>query len=370
MREHLQFLKNGRIIETTTPSNGVVMNQVRFPKFAAIAAILLFLAQPFASAKDQKPNQAPPISKQTKLQLTRLLSSEFVWTRKAFPLGNEGIVIMPNGDLNPDGPNLEKAVMARGMAAKAGERVQITDVKFKGSEIVLEINGGSKKKTKWYQHIEVGIGNNTAQAPDSGPAPKGTYLTMEFKGYVPEVTLDELKARMNPVVDFSVKSATQAYVETLPPIARKAIENHEALVGMNKEMVTESMGRPPKRIRDKDDQNRSYEEWIFGEPPQDVEFVRFVGDEVVRVEVMKVNGDKIVRTQREITLNDPAVATAQPKPVTGPRPANAPTLRRPGEEIPDTDPNGIQTRVPNPRPSGTSTDPGPPKTFISSGPAR
>ena len=345
------------------------MKQIRSVQFAAVALILLTIANPFAFAKGPKPGQAPPISKETKTQIMRLLSSEFVWTRKPFPMGMEGIVIMPNGDVNPDGPNLERAVAAKGMAAKAGERVQITDVKFKGSEIVLEINGGGKKKSKWYQHVQVGIGGSTGQAPDSGPAPRGTYLTMEFQDYVPEVTLDELKARMAPVVDFSVKSAAQAYVETLPPAVQKAIENHQALVGMNKEMVTESMGRPPKRIRDKDDQNRDYEEWIFGEPPQDVEFVRFVGDEVVRVEVMKVDGEKVVRTQREVTLNDPAVASAQPKPAPAPRPANAPTLRRPGEDLPDALPVGTgtqTTRVPNP----TSPDPGPPKALVLDGPAR
>jgi hypothetical protein len=281
----------------------------------------------------------------------------------------EGLVIMPDGGLMPDGPDLERAVAAKGVAAKAGERVQITDVKFKGSEIVLEINGGGKKKSRWYQHVQVGMGGADAPLPQSNePAPRGTYLKMEFANYVPEVTLDDLKARMAAVVDFSVKSAAQAYVETLPPIARKAIENHEALVGMNKEMVTESMGRPPKRIRDKDEQNRDYEEWIFGEPPQDVEFVRFVGDEVVRVEVMKVDGEKIVRTQREVTLNDPAVATAQPKPVAQPRPANAPTLRRPGEDMPDAVPTTTQTRLPNP--NGNPTDPGPPKAFVLAGPAR
>jgi hypothetical protein len=347
------------------------MKQFRSARFVTILIVLLAIGQEAAFAKDPKPGQAPRISKETKLAIVRLLSSEFVWTRKPFPLGMEGLVIMPNGDLNPNGPDLERAVAAKGMAVKAGERVQITDVVFKGSEIILEINGGGKKKTKWYQHLQVGMGGATAQAPQPvDPSPRGTYLALEFKGYVPELTLDDIKARIAPVVDFSVKSAAQAYVDTLPPIVRKAIESHEALVGMNKEMVTESMGRPPKRIRDKDDQNRSYEEWIFGEPPQDVEFVRFVGDEVVRVEVMKVDGEKVVRTQREVQLNDPAMAAAQPKPATAPRPANAPTLRRPGEEIPDANPNGIQTRVPNPMPTGTSTDPGPPKTFINWVPAR
>jgi len=273
-------------------------------------------------------------------------------------MGMQGIVIMPDGRITPDGNDLKMAVAAKGEAVKAGEKVQITNVVFKGNEILLEINGGGKKKTKWYQHIQLGVGNTTAQAPQNDPAPRGTYLALEFKDYIPEVTLDDLKARMAPVVDFSVKSSAQAYVDTLPSIVREAIGDHRVLVGMNKEMVTESLGRPPQRIRDKDEQNRNYEEWMYGEPPADVQFVRFVGDEVVQVKIMTVDGQKIVRTQREVTLDDPAVASAaqQPKPAP-PRPANAPTLRRPGEEMPEGIPGAGTTRLPTTAPTPTGTDP-------------
>ena len=74
-----------------------------------------------------------------------------------------------------------------------------------------------------------------------------------------------------------------------------------------------------------------YEEWIYGESPADVDFVRFVGDEVVRVETMKVNGEKIVRTEKEVILEQPdkdKEAKKEPEE----RPANAPSLRRPGED--------------------------------------
>ena len=75
---------------------------------------------------------------------------------------------------------------------------------------------------------------------------------------------------------------------------------------MNREMVMASKGRPPKKIREKDGETE-YEEWIYGEPPQDVDFVRLVGDEVVRLESMKVDGEKIVHTEREVDL-PPTVA--------------------------------------------------------------
>jgi hypothetical protein len=61
-----------------------------------------------------------------------------------------------------------------------------------------------------------------------------------------------------------------------------------------------------------------------------VDFVRFVGDEVVRVENMKVDGQKTVRTQKEVDLEAPEAAkAAQPS-----QDAAPPTLRRPGEPAP------------------------------------
>jgi len=63
-----------------------------------------------------------------------------------------------------------------------------------------------------------------------------------------------------------------------------------------------------------------YEEWIYGEPPQDVDFVRFVGDEVVRVETMKVDGQKVVRVEKEVDLGEATVAKKQEgHPATAPR---------------------------------------------------
>src|SRR5258708_36528303 len=102
---------------------------------------------------------------------------------------------------------------------------------------------------------------------------------VEFNKHIPEMSLAELKEILKPVLDFTVKSAAQAYTESLAENVRNAIRDHKVLVGMNKEMVTYAKGRPPQRIRDREG-NQDYEEWMFGFPPQDVEFIRFVGDQV------------------------------------------------------------------------------------------
>jgi hypothetical protein len=107
---------------------------------------------------------------------------------------------------------------------------------------------------------------------------------------------------------------------------------------MNHDMVIYAKGRPPKKLREHvpgDPDNAEYEEWIYGEPPQDVDFVRFIGEEVVRVETMKVDGQKIVRVEKEVDLGTPTVAAKKQEV----RPGTAPTLRRPGEQLPESDPS-------------------------------
>jgi hypothetical protein len=154
------------------------------------------------------------------------------------------------------------------------------------------------------------------------------------------MTVDELKQMLFPVFDFDSKSPVEAYLESVPPRVKEAITNHQVLVGMNREMVIYSKGRPEKKIREKDGET-DYEDWIYGEPPHDVDFVRVVGDEVVRVETMKVGGDKVVKTEKEIDLGGPTVATAAQKEN---RPVKAPSLRRPGEEAPNSNPNAAPSR--------------------------
>jgi hypothetical protein len=198
--------------------------------------------------------------------------------------------------------------------------------------IVLEINGGPKKKEKWYQHVQLGAGG-VMTTP--GPAPKnldakGSVVTLDFDKYVPEITGAQVRDMLSPVLDFKALNQTEAYEKTLPPKVQNAIKNHQVLVGMDRDMVIYAKGRPPKKIRDKDDKGQDYEEWIYGTPPEEVDFVRFQGEVVSRLEIMTVDGEKIVRTQPEVDLQSAETEVAQKKPAE--KPAVAPTLRRPGEQ--------------------------------------
>ena len=300
------------------------------PRYVAILLFLL-LSVASANASDQKPSPPAHMTSQTRMELIRGFESELVYIRTPFPMGNKGLTLK-NGALSPSGVDLQRLIVTWGPAVKPGDQARISSIVVKADRIHFEINGGPVKKQKWYQHVQVGgAGGMTPVAPtDSNANPRGSYVDLVFDHYVPEMDPTQLKQFLRPVFDFDSKSAVDAYLETVPPKVKEAIKNHQVLVGMNREMVIYAKGRAPKKIREKDG-DTEYEEWIYGEPPQDVDFVRFVGDEVTRVETMKVTGEKIVHVEKEVELNpQPSVATAAP---TSPD-QHAPTLRRPGEDLP------------------------------------
>ncbi len=306
------------------------------------------------NADDQK---NPHISKQTRMDLVRTFNAELVYIRAPFPMGKTGLTLK-DGNLSPSGDELQNKLAMWGPAAKPGDQARISSILVKNDRIHFEINGGPVKKQKWYQHIQVGAGGGMAPVggSDASANPRGSYVDLVFNGYVPDLNPQELKDLLRPVFDFNAKSSAEAYLETLPPKTRDAVKAHQILVGMNRDMVIASTGRPPKKSREKEGEIE-FEEWIYGEPPQDVDFVRLVGDEVVRLESMKVDGAKIIHTEREVDLA-PTVAKSSSEPEV--RPPDAPSLRRPGEEIDSASPASGRGVTPRPPPDPLGQD-GPPQ---------
>jgi hypothetical protein len=296
-------------------------------------------------------SNAPHMSKQTRYEIIRDFETQIVYSRTSFPMGTKGLTLK-DGTTSPHGLELQQALALWGPALKPGDPAQISFVQIKPDHIHFDINGGPIHRKKWYQHIEVS-GTGGAPVPlspnESPQNPHGTYLDLYFDKYVPEMSAQQLRDLLLPALDFNARSKEEAYLDTVPPKVKQAIQAHYVLVGMNTEMVLYAKGKPPKKVREKDG-DTEYEEWIYGEPPQDVDFVRFVGDEVVRVETMKAGGQKIVRTQKEVILNTDKDTEA--KKSDQDRPANAPTLRRPGEDTEDVPKpsNGASPMPPMPPP--------------------
>src|ERR1700676_2526200 len=311
-------------------------------------------AQPPPPAVPAIPHDAPRMSRETRFQIIRDFETQLVYARTAFPMGTKGLHLK-EGVVTPNGEEMQQTLTLWGPSIKPGDPAHISFVRIKDDHIHFEINGGPVHRQKWYQHIQVSGSGGTMQAPQNDPQsnPHGSFVDVHFAKYVPEMTAQQLRELLYPVLDFNARNKEQAYLDTVPPKVKAAIQAHHVLVGMNQEMVVHAKGKPPKKVRERDGETE-YEEWIYGEPPGDVDFVRLVSDEVVRVETMKVGGEKIVRTEKEVVLQQ-LERDAKTEPEV--RPASAPTMRRPGEDAED---------VPKPadgpahRPPSVPDPPGPP----------
>ncbi len=324
------FLSIGAILgeaQTTTPST---------PQAAASTIPAPGKSEPIAA-------NAPHMCRDTRLQIIRDFETQLVYARTPFPMGTKGLQLK-NGTTAPNGSALQQLMALYGPSIKPGDPARISYIRIKNEFIHFELNGGPVRRKKWYQRIEVDGANGNPVAlsnDDSVQNPHGSYLDVYFDRYVPEMSAAQLRDLLYPALDFKARSKEEAYLDTVPPKVKQAIQAHHVLVGMNTEMVLHAMGKAPRKVREKDN-GVEYEEWIYGQPPQDVDFVRIVGDEVVRVETMKVGGQKIVRTEKEVILEKPKEEEAKTEQEV--RPADAPSLRRPGEDPQDvprpTDANG------------------------------
>lgn len=279
-------------------------------------------------------------------ELVRNLEAEQGFAHRALPV-SAAIALRANGPLTPGPVEYRKMIYQKGLAAAAGDRVIITSIDVKPDRIIVDLNGGPYMKHRFLRHVSF---NDNPVVADTGDRASGSRVTLIFEGQVPEISAPEVKALLEPVIDFGVKSSEQAYADTLPQMLKDAIAAHEVLVGMNHRMVLASLGAPENKIRDQasgDANGARYEEWIYGHVPQTVRFVRFKGDRVTVIEVAalgkpieihnqdEMGGYEDPRLTREIALGDKKASEDGAS-------ASPPTLRRPGEAAPPDGPNKVQ----------------------------
>ena len=230
------------------------------------------------------PLPATDLQPQSRIAILRELTAEYGTLRAPLPRGEKGLKLKISGEI--DRESLVHELTQHGTAAPASVLVQITQIEFRNKEIVFEINGGGKKKTKWYQHIEIGMGTRTTPIHDpnaSASTPTGSTITLVFPQKLPDLTVEELKDYLSPVLDFEAVSPIQPILGSIPPEFQEAIEAKQAVVGMNRDLVLAAMGQPDRKVREmKDDVEQ--EDWIYGAPPMKVIFVTFEGEEVVEVQ--------------------------------------------------------------------------------------
>ena len=215
------------------------------------------------------------------IALIRGLMREVAVAKVPLPRGNKGVRVDSKGKL--DKADADSQLKDNGLAIKPGAVVEISKITFKSKEIVFELNGGGKKRSKWYEHIEVGVGMDTAPITQQTPVQAyGSWVTLVFAEKVPELTVEQTKQALGNVLDFSRHSPSELYAPEVPAKYKEAIKNHEVLVGMNRDAVLSSKGPPDRRVRE-EREGIEQEDWIYGSPPHTL-FVTFDGDTVIKVQ--------------------------------------------------------------------------------------
>jgi hypothetical protein len=229
--------------------------------------------------------QAGPLQPMSRLSLVRYVDGELVQVVRSIPAGKKGFHLKAGVPLNENA--LRMAVASAGSAINPGDHAQITNLDFKDKEIIVDINGGGRGKTRLRDriHLEVGGVPTMTTAPDTPVNTNaGATLYLDFDKPLPDMTAEELEQFLSGVLDFSKRhSAAVQWVESLPPDIQKAIQDKQPVVGMDHDMVLAAMGRPDRKVREKGPDGNEMEDWIYGKPPAKTIFVSFEGDKVTEV---------------------------------------------------------------------------------------
>ena len=235
-------------------------------------------------------SKSATLTETSKLALIRYVSGEFGKARKPIPAGKDGFTIYADKPLND--AYLDRTIATHGAAINTGDRTQITKLEFREHTIIVDVNGGGRPKSHWWQNIQVGMGGpsypqtqSTATPEDQGPPGiqpgAGGTLYLQFPKAVPDLSPDDLKKLLSPFVDFGGEhSAAVQWIDTLPPEMKKAITERHAVLGMDRDEVVAAMGKPDRKVRERDAEGYDTEDWIYGHPPDKTVFVHFRGDKV------------------------------------------------------------------------------------------
>ncbi len=229
-------------------------------------------------------HSSEPLRPESRLLLVRYVDGEFAKLVQSLPGGKKGFKIVVGKPLNMQ--KLSDTLRLYGTAALRGDTVQITGLEIRSQQIIVQINGGTKKHFNWRQHVQFGVGDVATPPQDMTPLVQvtGANLILDYGHPVPDMSPDDLKRDLAAMLDFSRQhSATVNWIDTLPQQFQEAIKDHRAVVGMDSEMVLAAMGRPEHKVREKSPEGNETEDWIYGSPPARTTFVTFVGDTVIRV---------------------------------------------------------------------------------------
>lgn len=225
---------------------------------------------------------ADKLSPEDRIGLIRGLTAEYATAKIYIPRSKKALEYKSTGQYEKE--TWTDRGKEFGPAARVGDLVQITKVEIDDDKITLEINGGMKGKRKWYERIEVGMGNRTTpiNQGQNTAAPGGTTIAVLFEKEIPTLEAADVKKMLTPILDFEKRTATEQIIDTLPPEVAQAVKEQRAIEGMDRDQVIMAIGKPRTKVRETKD-GLDTEDWIYGHPPGKVTFVTFANGKVVRV---------------------------------------------------------------------------------------
>lgn len=305
------------------------------PLAAAVVATLLLCGLTLQAS-------STPLTETDRVDILRTLIAKTGTARVVFPQGKNGLKIQAGGGVLNQAQTDQEA-LDLGPAARLGERVVITSIRFEGKRILFDINGGPRK-VKWYNHIAVGMGSSMTPIGANHSMAQGSEVELVFPHGVPHLTPAQVMNYLNPAIDWAPHPIAEVMVKKLPPHVKKAITNHEVLVGMDTSMVIAARGRTNVKYRQQDPKTgEEYEEWVYGQPPESL-FVKLEGDRVVETIAYHRDGTRVVQNQPQIQIPKRAPDNSPNRPSLAAAPGSAPdgssrqaddqrpTLRRPGDQ--------------------------------------
>ncbi len=226
---------------------------------------------------------ADKLSFDERVEIERGLTAEYATARVILPHAKKPLVIHSDG--NYDKAEWQDALRETGPAARLGDQIQITNVKIESNKILLDINGGSKGTGHWYDHVEIGMGGGTSPVStnQNGQPLNGSRVVLVFPGPIPSLKSAEIRRMLAPIFDFEKHSASDQYMDRLPEPVKKAIKEQRAIVGMDKDQVLLALGKPRNKSRETTKDGDEVENWIYGDPPGKMMFVRFTEGKVTEV---------------------------------------------------------------------------------------
>ena len=241
---------------------------------SAIAVLLATLAVPAFGQ----------INRDARFEILRTVLAEQASARIVLPFGNDGLELSDAGQVNQE--KLQKSMKNDGASIQVEQVVTVTEITFDDNRIEVELDNGGKNKKSFWDRIEVGVGagdRTVSPTRDDPSKAKGSKIVLRFaKKVPPDITPDQLKQFLNPVLDFDKRNFLKTGIESLPPEYQEAVKAREARIGMDRATVLLAMGRPDKRIREKVD-GAYREDWIYNQRGLRVLFVTFEQDVVVRI---------------------------------------------------------------------------------------